>query len=62
MDPYNSQILTVQDMPQFISEIEATLTLARGEDRGAIALLNHVLALARRCASQPDLEIHLDGD
>lgn len=60
VDPYRTRILTVRDMPQFISELEATR--AQGEDPGAVGLLNDLIALARRCASEPDLEIHLDGD
>ncbi|MEU9357461.1 hypothetical protein AB0D35_04980 [Streptomyces sp. NPDC048301] len=60
VDPYNSQILTSQDMPQFISELEATLR--DEEDVRVVALLNEILTLAERCVSQPGLEIHLDGD
>ncbi|MET7943459.1 hypothetical protein [Streptomyces sp. NPDC005302] len=60
VDPYRSLILTVADMPQFVSEIEATR--ARCGDAKTVALLDAVHALARRCAAQPDLEIHLDGD
>jgi hypothetical protein len=60
VDPYNNQILTAQDMPQFISEIEATL--AGSQDRRVDALLGDLLALARRCASEPGMEVHLAGD
>ncbi|MEV0528882.1 hypothetical protein AB0I66_36225 [Streptomyces sp. NPDC050439] len=60
VDPYNSQILTAQDMPQFIAEIEATA--AQNEDRGVGALLDDLLVLGRRCAAEPGMELHLDGD
>lgn len=60
VDPYNSQVLTAQDMPRFIAEIETTV--AQNEDRGVGALLDDLLVLARRCASEPGMEIHLDGD
>ncbi|MEV5610922.1 hypothetical protein [Streptomyces sp. NPDC052225] len=60
VDPYNSQILTRHDMPQFVSELEATR--ARTSDGGVVALLDDLLALAERCATEVDLEVHLDGD
>ncbi|MEU0785651.1 hypothetical protein ABZ341_29215 [Streptomyces sp. NPDC006173] len=60
VDPYRSLILTAADMTQFVSEIETTR--ARCGDAKTVALLDDVRALALRCAAQPDLEIHLDGD
>ncbi|MYW66050.1 hypothetical protein GTY65_18615 [Streptomyces sp. SID8379] len=62
VDPYNSQILTARDMPQFISELEATRAGSAGQDVGVAGLLDDLLGLARRCASQAGLEVHLDGD
>lgn len=60
MDPYRTQILTSADMPQFISEVEATRALVKGQQEGDV--LEKIRELAERCAEAASLELHLQGD
>lgn len=60
LDPYRTQILTSADMPQFISEVEATRALVKGQQEGDI--LEEIRELAERCAEAASLELHLQGD
>lgn len=60
VDPYRTQILTPADMPQFISEVEATCDLVKGQQERDI--LEKIRELAERCAEAASLELHLQGD
>ncbi|WP_455352745.1 hypothetical protein [Streptomyces sp. SYSU K217416] len=60
VDPYGTLTLTVEDMPQFISELESLR-----ESVGVAShksLLESICHLARRCLDDPTLEISLEGD
>ncbi|MGW1950869.1 hypothetical protein ACWCRC_42270, partial [Streptomyces sp. NPDC001940] len=58
--PYRTQILTSVDMPQFLSEVDATCDLVKGEQERDI--LEKIRVLAERCAEAASLELHLQGD
>ncbi|WP_432167465.1 hypothetical protein [Streptomyces sp. bgisy031] len=60
VDPYRTQILTSVDMPQFISEVDATCDLVKGQRERDI--LERIRELAERCAEAASLELHLQGD
>ncbi|GAA5035720.1 hypothetical protein [Streptomyces siamensis] len=60
VDPYRTQILTSVDMPQFISEVDATRDLVKGQRERDI--LQKIRELAERCAEAASLELHLEGD
>ncbi|MGY0489438.1 hypothetical protein [Streptomyces sp. WG-D5] len=60
MDPYRTHILTPADMPQFLSELEATRTLVNGLQEQNI--LDKIRTLAKQCAETTSLELHLQGD
>ncbi|MFE6888028.1 hypothetical protein [Streptomyces sp. NPDC057694] len=60
VDPYRTRILTSADMPQFLSEIDATCDLVMGQ--GERDLLKQIRGLAERCAEAASLELHLEGD
>ncbi|MFZ3566704.1 hypothetical protein ACOKM5_06990 [Streptomyces sp. BH097] len=60
VDPYRTRILTPADMPQFISEVEATCDLVKGQQERDI--LERICELAERCAEAAGLELHLQGD
>ncbi|MGW5733420.1 MULTISPECIES: hypothetical protein [Streptomyces] len=60
VDPYRSQILTSAEMPQFISEVDATRDLVQNQQVRDI--LQRIRQLAERCAESSDLELHLQGD
>ncbi|MFI0242653.1 hypothetical protein [Streptomyces sp. NPDC016845] len=63
VDPYRTQILTADEMAQFIAELDATWeTLDQRKDRKGRDLLQSMRVLAERCASASDLELHLVGD
>ncbi|WP_327173557.1 hypothetical protein OG471_41240 [Streptomyces sp. NBC_01336] len=47
-------------MPQFISEVEATCDLVKGQRERDI--LERIRELAERCAEAASLELHLQGD
>ncbi|HLU74571.1 MAG TPA: hypothetical protein VKZ82_20495 [Nonomuraea sp.] len=60
VDPYRSLILTSLDMPQFLHELAELRPLARtAED---LRVLQEFEDLARECAADPTLQLHLDGD
>ncbi|GHJ35480.1 hypothetical protein [Streptomyces sp. TS71-3] len=61
VDPYGTLILTGQDMPQFIFEVD---TVRRTWTQGAPErdLLDAIRRLAERCAEDVSLELHLEGD
>lgn len=60
VDPYGTLILTSEEMEQFISELEDSR--ARSASKPLVSLIDEVCALARRCMSDPALELKLDGD
>ncbi|GAA2967023.1 hypothetical protein [Streptomyces enissocaesilis] len=60
VDPYRTQILTSADMPQFISEVDATCGLVKGQQERD--MLEKIRELAERCAEAASLELHLQGD
>ncbi|WP_225811037.1 hypothetical protein [Streptomyces spinosus] len=60
VDPYGTLILTPQDMPQFISEVDAERSSAEGDAERDI--LTAVRGLAERCADEVSMELHLEGD
>ncbi|MFI7280846.1 hypothetical protein ACIBOV_11320 [Micromonospora chersina] len=60
VDPYSDLILTAEDMPQFVAEIEATMKLV--ENSAERRLLSEIRRVAERCAVQASLELHLEGD
>ncbi|TKK85783.1 hypothetical protein FDA94_24425 [Herbidospora galbida] len=60
VDPYGSLVLTPEEMPQLIAELTETLALA-GDDPARRAV-EEVRRLAERCATEPGLELHLEGD
>ncbi|MCX5317459.1 hypothetical protein [Streptomyces sp. NBC_00154] len=60
VDPYRTQILTSVDMPQFISEVDATCDLVKRQRERDI--LQKIRELAERCAEAASLELHLQGD
>lgn len=60
VQPYGTLILTTDEMPQFIAEIDSTqLTV---DDERQHALLAGIRELAERCAREESMEIHLEGD
>ncbi|MEU6367601.1 hypothetical protein ABZ876_18125 [Streptomyces sp. NPDC046931] len=60
VDPYGTLILTAQDMPQFLSEVDAvTSSVDRGTDRD---ILTAIRSLAQQCAAEASMELHLEGD
>ncbi|RAJ84959.1 hypothetical protein K377_03440 [Streptomyces sp. PsTaAH-137] len=60
VDPYRTRILTSADMPQFISEIDATCDLT--VERATRDILQRIRSLAARCAEAGNFELHLVGD
>ncbi|MFI5665134.1 hypothetical protein [Streptomyces sp. NPDC051684] len=60
VDPYRTQILTSAEMPQFLSEIDATGDLV--EEQPERDILGKIRELAERCAEAASLELHLQGD
>ncbi|MBC9714856.1 hypothetical protein H9Y04_20095 [Streptomyces sp. TRM66268-LWL] len=60
VDPYRTLILTSADMPQFLSEVDATCALATEQREREI--LAKIRELAERCAGSAHLELHLQGD
>ncbi|MFI9778563.1 hypothetical protein ACIHCV_28250 [Streptomyces sp. NPDC051956] len=60
VDPYRTQILTSVDMPQFISEVDVTCDLVKGQRERDI--LEKIRELAERCGEAASLELHLQGD
>ncbi|MEU7888660.1 hypothetical protein AB0B54_24415 [Microbispora bryophytorum] len=60
IDPYGSVILTSAEMPQFIEELARLRAFAvTAED---VRVIREFEDLARECAANPALELHLDGD
>ncbi|WP_434587347.1 hypothetical protein [Streptomyces sp. A5-4] len=59
-DPYRTLVLTMQDMPQFLAEVDAVRRSADGDP--ARVILVAVRRLAERCADEASMEIHLEGD
>lgn len=60
VDPYGTLILTAQDMPQFLSELDAVRGVT-GAGSGR-EVLDAVRRLAERCAAGASMEVHLEGD
>ncbi|WP_353944295.1 hypothetical protein ABII15_23675 [Streptomyces sp. HUAS MG91] len=60
VDPYRTRILTSADMPQFLSEIDATCDFVMGQEERDV--LEKIRGLAERCAEAASLELHLEGD
>lgn len=60
VDPYGDLLLTAEDMPRFIGEVDATLEAVDDEERWE--LLAAVRGLAERCAREASMELHLLGD
>ncbi|MEV6881343.1 hypothetical protein [Streptomyces sp. NPDC051135] len=60
VDPYRTRILTSADMPQFISEIDATCDLTA--EKAERDILQKIRGLAERCAAAACFELHLVGD
>jgi hypothetical protein len=60
VDPYSDLVLTTVEMAQFLAELDTELGDARGA--GEQELLQAIRALAERCATGTDLELHFEGD
>ncbi|MEW2347418.1 hypothetical protein AB0904_07085 [Streptomyces sp. NPDC006684] len=60
VDPYRTRILASADMPQFLSELDATRDLVTGQ--GELDILEKIRGLAERCTEAAGLELHLEGD
>jgi len=60
VDPYGDLVLTAAEMPQLVGEVDVELGLAVGGPEREI--LAGVRRLAERCASDPSMELHLQGD
>ncbi|MEU4390244.1 hypothetical protein [Kribbella sp. NPDC023855] len=59
VDPYGDLVLTGEEMPQFIAEVEVEWGRAAEPQRGVLA---EVRRLAEWCAAEPSTELHLEGD
>ncbi|MEG8281213.1 MULTISPECIES: hypothetical protein [unclassified Streptomyces] len=60
VDPYGTLILTSQDMPQFLSEVDVERSSVDGDSERNI--LTAIRGLAERCADEVSMELHLEGD
>jgi hypothetical protein len=59
-DAYGTTILTIADMPQFISEIDQMRHIVKRDQQ--LNLLAAVRGLAVRCGGSGSMELHLEGD
>ncbi|MFE9835295.1 hypothetical protein ACFYP4_09150 [Streptomyces sp. NPDC005551] len=57
---YGSLLLTSQDMPQFITEVDGVRSGVVVAEQAAV--LDEIGRLARRCGEDGSLELHLEGD
>jgi hypothetical protein len=60
VDPYGTLVLTAQEMPQFLSEVDAARSSVDGESERDI--LADIRRVAERCAGEASMELHLEGD
>ncbi|MEU8356361.1 hypothetical protein AB0C27_10160 [Nonomuraea sp. NPDC048882] len=60
VDPYGDLILTSEEMPQFLAELDYLAGLA--ETAGEHDVLANVARLAAICREDAVLELHLVGD
>jgi len=60
VDRYGSLLLTSQDMPQFIAEVDGLRSGVAAAEQ--VAILDQIGRLARRCGEDGSLELHLEGD
>ncbi|WP_146178707.1 hypothetical protein [Nonomuraea fuscirosea] len=60
IDPYRSLILTSVEMPQFLQELARLRLLAMTTED--LRVVREFEDLARECATNPMLQLHLDGD
>ncbi|RFU87756.1 hypothetical protein DY218_05745 [Streptomyces triticagri] len=60
VDPYGDLILTSQDMPELLADID--VVVGAGVAEAERSVLAAVRALAQRCVEESSLELHLEGD
>ncbi|MFI6280079.1 hypothetical protein [Streptomyces sp. NPDC050988] len=60
VDRYGSLLMTSQDMPQFIAEVDGLRSGVAAAEQ--VAILDDIGRLARRCDEDGSLELHLEGD